>query len=215
MTIMTEHQIPIYFIRHAQSKFNAVYDALKPDPMIFDAELSELGHSQATRTGQIINKLNITKVIVSPFTRTLQTASLIFGEQRNFEINALVREQLCNSCDIGTHPEMLGELYSHLDFSHLDDCWWYQGEMDHRGFATEPHDVLSERADNFTNRLRGDKSLLHDNHAAGEEIKPDPSIAIVSHGNFIRAVTGVQPANCEIVNFNPFSGVARSIDIGL
>ncbi len=212
---MIDHQIPIYFIRHAQSKFNAVYDALKPDPMIFDAELSELGHSQARRTGQAINKLNITKIIVSPFTRTLQTASLIFGKQRKFEINALVREQLCNSCDIGTHPEMLSELYSHLDFSHLDDFWWHQGEADHRGFATEPHDVLSERADTFANNLREDKPLVHDNHAVGEEIRPDRSIAIVSHGNFIRAVTGVQPDNCEIVNFDPFSGVARSVDIGL
>jgi len=211
---MTDHQIPIYFIRHAQSKFNAVFDKLKPDPMIFDAELSELGHGQARRTGQAIAKLNITKVIVSPFTRTLQTASLIFGEQHKFEINALVREQLTNSCDIGTHPETLGQRYSHLDFSHLDECWWHQGEPDDRGLAIEPPDVLSMRADTFIRHLRQDRSLLHDNHIAGEDAIADRSIAIVSHGNFIRAVTGVQPANCEIVHFNPFSGVARSIDIG-
>jgi len=187
--------------------------------MIFDAELSELGHGQATRTGQAIDKLNITKVIVSPFTRTLQTASLIFGERHNFEINALVREQLCNSCDVGTHPEKLGEFYSHLDFSHLDDCWWHQGELDHRGFATEPHEVLLERADNFTKNLRVNNSLIHENHAISgdhdSDNKSDRSIAIVSHGNFIRAVTGVQPDNCEIVNFNPFNGTARSIDIGI
>jgi len=212
---MTEHQVSIYFIRHAQSKFNAVFDALKPDPMIFDAELSELGHHQATRTGEAISKLNITKIIVSPFTRTLQTASLIFGDRRLFQINAMVREQLSNSCDIGTHPEKLGEIYSHLDFSHLDDCWWHQGEPDHRGFATESHEVLLERVGKFITCLQEDRSLLHDNHESASDDQSERSIAIVSHGNFIKAATGVQPDNCEIVRFNPFNREAQSINIGL
>jgi len=29
------------------------------------------------------------------------------------------------------------------------------------------------------------------------------STAIVSHGNFIRALTGIKPQNCEIIEFNP------------
>ena len=28
------------------------------------------------------------------------------------------------------------------------------------------------------------------------------STAIVSHGNFIRALTGIKPQNCEIIQFN-------------
>ena len=28
------------------------------------------------------------------------------------------------------------------------------------------------------------------------------STAIISHGNFIRALTGIKPQNCEIIQFN-------------
>ncbi len=209
---MTDSPIAIYFIRHAQSKFNAVFDALKPDPMIFDAELSDLGRSQASRTGEIIDRLNITKVIVSPFTRTLQTASLIFGDQYPLEVNALVREQLSNSCDVGTHPEKLGQTYPHLDFTHLDDCWWHDGEKDLRGIAVEPDYVLRERAEHFVTHLQGNKELLHSSHSTGKDNDDSSSIAIVSHGNFILATTGIQPANCEIIKFDPHSRVAVSVD---
>ena len=34
----------IYFIRHAQSAFNAAYDPSKPDPMIFFAPQVSVGH---------------------------------------------------------------------------------------------------------------------------------------------------------------------------
>jgi broad specificity phosphatase PhoE len=193
---MMDSEVSIYFIRHAQSEFNAVFDALKPDPMIFDAELSNLGRQQATKTQQIIHNLNISRVIVSPFTRTLQTASLIFGENYPFEINALVREQLTNSCDVGSHPEKLGSKYPNLDFSHLPDCWWHDEEKDHRGISIEPVHVLQQRADSFIAYLQ--TAQTH-------------STAIVSHGNFIRATTGIQPENCEIIRFDPASRTAASV----
>ncbi|NBT42214.1 MAG: histidine phosphatase family protein, partial [Alphaproteobacteria bacterium] len=92
----------VYFIRHAQSAFNAVHDPRKPDPMIFDAPITELGKTQAQKARRQVEKLNIETVIVSPFTRTLQTASWIFGHKFPFQISADVREQLCNSCDVGS-----------------------------------------------------------------------------------------------------------------
>ncbi len=90
----------IYLIRHAQSAFNAVHDPKKPDPMIFDAPITELGKTQARLARNEVEKLNIKSVIVSPFTRTLQTAQLIFEKSLPFQISAAVREQLCNSCDV-------------------------------------------------------------------------------------------------------------------
>ena len=68
----------IYLIRHAQSAFNAVYGPNKPDPMIFDAPITELGETQAKQVRREVAQLDIKHVIVSPFTRTLQTAQLIF-----------------------------------------------------------------------------------------------------------------------------------------
>jgi len=156
--------------------------------MIFDAPITKLGEEQALSARNVVNQLDLANVIVSPFTRTLQTAHLIFDNRLPFQINATVREQLCNSCDIGSAPGALAAKYPHLDFDHLDDCWWHEGEKDHRGFSVEPHDVLQERADAFAAFLKRER--VH-------------STAIVTHGNFIRALTGVQPDNCQVIKFDP------------
>ena len=177
----------IYLIRHAQSAFNAVYGPNKPDPMILDAPITELGETQAKQVRTEVEKLNIKNVIVSPFTRTLQTAQLIFENRLPFQINAAVREQLVNSCDVGSSPHKLAEDFPHLNFNHLDECWWHEGEKDYRGISVEPEEVLMERANRFVDYMKR------------EGIQ---STAIVSHGNFIRAVTGVKPQNCEIIQFN-------------
>ena len=82
----------IYLIRHAQSAFNAVYDPNKPDPMIFDAPITALGETQAQQARSEVKQLDLTNVIVSPFTRTLQTAQIIFGNRLPFQINSEVRD---------------------------------------------------------------------------------------------------------------------------
>ena len=182
------YKMTIYFIRHAQSAFNAVHDPLKPDPMIFDAPITELGKKQAQQAQGKIKKLDIKTVIVSPYTRTIQTALLMFGFKFPFQISADVREQLCNSCDVGSTPDELSRSFPHLDFNHLEERWWYDGEKDHRGISVEPEGVLMERANNFVSHLK--RENIH-------------STAIVSHGHFIRAITGVKPNNCEIIEFDP------------
>jgi broad specificity phosphatase PhoE len=184
--------VTIYLIRHAQSAFNAVHDPKKPDPMIFDAPITALGETQARNARSEVKELDIKNVIVSPFTRTLQTAKLIFGNRLPFKINAEVREQLCNSCDVGSPPQELAKNYPHLDFDHLDDCWWHEGEKDHRGISVEPEEILLERASRFIDFLKS------------ESIQ---STAVVSHGNFIRALTGIKPNNCEVIEFEPIEGI--------
>ena len=156
--------------------------------MIFDAPITTLGASQAEQARAKIDQLDLANVIVSPFTRTLQTAHLIFGNRLPFQVNATVREQLCNSCDVGSPPHELAQNYPHLDFDHLDDCWWHDGEKDHRGISVEPFETLQERTDEFAEFLRRER--VH-------------STAIVTHGNFIRALTGIQPENCEVIEFDP------------
>jgi broad specificity phosphatase PhoE len=178
----------IYLIRHAQSTFNAVYDPDQPDPMIFDAPITELGEQQARQTRNRVQHLDVERVIVSPLSRTLQTASLIFGARLPFHINAAVREQLTNSCDVGRSPTELSRDYPELDFGHLEECWWHNEAKDHRGISVESSETLQERADSFANFLRTTQVR---------------STAIVTHGNFIRALTGIQPDNCQIMEFDP------------
>lgn len=186
----------IYFIRHAQSVFNAAFGPGKPDPMIFDAPLSQLGEEQAVLARANVKDLSFDNVIVSPFTRTIQTASLIFGTDHKMTISHHIREQLSNSCDVGSHPEVLSKNYPYLDFAHLEEQWWHEGEKDYRGISAEPHDVLMERTGQFVEQLVADSTH---------------STLFVSHGNFIRAVTDIQPENCEIVQFDPVQKTARSV----
>ncbi|MEE9320908.1 MAG: histidine phosphatase family protein [Granulosicoccus sp.] len=190
----------VYLIRHAQSVFNAIYDPDKPDPMIFDAPLSELGVQQAARAQAKIHQLAITRLIVSPLTRTLQTATLIFGKSLATEINAVVREQLINSCDMGRAPQKLAIEFPHHDFNHLPECWWHDEEKDHRGLSVESHGSLLQRADEFARYLQQNN---HNHHKT----------AIVSHGNFIHALTGVQPDNCDILRFDPVTRQAELVNL--
>ena len=191
--VISQHKeksnMSIYLIRHAQSAFNAVYGPNKPDPMIFDAPITELGETQAKQARREVEKLDIKNVIVSPFTRTLQTAQLIFENRLPLQINAAVREQLVNSCDVGSPPHKLAQDFPHLNFNHLDECWWHEGEKDYRGISVEPEEVLMERADRFVDYIKHES--IH-------------STAIVSHGNFIRALTGIKPKNCEVIQFKNF-----------
>jgi len=189
----------IYFIRHAQSKFNAAFEPDAPDPMIFDAPLSPLGEDQAIEARAHIRALDITSIIVSPMTRTLQTATLIFEGAHPITINANIREQLTNSCDVGSAPHLLTAKYPHLDFTHLDKIWWHDREKDHRGISVEPHTVLQQRADEFVEFL-----ITNNTH----------STAIVTHGNFIHATTGIQPENCEIIKFDPVNRTSQSVTHG-
>ena len=54
--------------------------------------------------------------------------------------------------------------------------------------AVESEDVLMARANAFAEYIR--RESIH-------------STVIVSHGNFIRALTGIKPQNCEIIKFDP------------
>jgi len=156
-----------------------------------------LGEQQAARTQARIHQLAITRLIVSPLTRTLQTAALIFGKSLATEINPVVREQLVSSCDVGRAPQKLAMNFPHYDFNHLPECWWHDEEKDHRGLSVESHETLLQRADEFARYLQEHK---HNQHKT----------AVVSHGNFIHALTGVQPDNCDILRFDP---VTRQADL--
>jgi broad specificity phosphatase PhoE len=88
---------------------------------------------------------------------------------------------------VGSHPEKLAADWGHLDFSHLEDHWWYQGEEDAHGIPVEPLIDLEKRAADFV-------AFAKQTNIA--------STAIVTHGNFIRVLTGVQPDNCQVLKLD-------------
>ena len=65
----------VYFIRHGQSIANLVDDSEKSNMThLRDAQLTDLGKQQAIDLQPIVKDWNVQVVLVSPMTRTLQTA---------------------------------------------------------------------------------------------------------------------------------------------
>ena len=178
--------MPIYFIRHGQSVFNAVYDSSIGDPLIFDARLSSLGRQQAIEARNQVLALGIKRVIASPMTRAIETAMHIFADGPTIEVDPRAREFLSNSCDVGRSPAALSDDFPQLTFTHLADHWWHQGTANEHGVAHEPLDVFEQRAGEFRDWL----------HA-----QPDQSLAVVGHGNLFKALIGRMLNNCEVHAF--------------
>lgn len=97
--------------------------------------------------------------VTSPLTRALQTAMGVFGDHPSSPtilVEALHRERVENSCDIGRSPAHLAAAFPALAFDHLDDVWWRRHDApDARGICVEPRDVLHARADAFRRFLFG------------------------------------------------------------
>lgn len=180
--------MPIYFIRHGQSEFNAAFNEGDNDPLIFDAPLTDKGRGQAEEARTLVADLGIKQVIASPLTRALQTALSIFDGIAPIEVRAGAREQLLNSCDVGRPPNELQRDFPGLSFDHLPKVWWHQGPENDVGVAAEPEDVFRRRADDFGHSLTG---------------ITDRPVAIVGHGNMFRALIGRMMENCEIHLYQP------------
>jgi len=178
--------MPIYFIRHGQSEFNAAYTRGGPDPMIFDPRLTAQGRRQAEDIRAKVSDLGIQHVISSPLTRAVQTSLLAFEGIAPITIAIGHHERLEHSGDIGRSPQDLAQEFPSLSFSHLPDPWWHQGQENSDGVAVEPEDVFFQRMAGFR------KSI--------DQIAKRP-MAFVGHGNAFKVLIGRLMENCEIHQF--------------
>jgi len=180
--------MPVYFIRHGQSEFNAAYNGGDADPMIFDAPLTDKGRKQAAEARTLVADLGIKLVITSPLTRAIQTAQCLFDNIAPITVLAGHRELLIHSCDVGRHPADLQRDFPALSFAHLADRWWHQGPENDDGIAVEPEDVFLQRMAAF------ERSLA--------QIRDRP-LAVIGHGNAFNALIGRTLDNCEIHRYQP------------
>ncbi|MCP4327013.1 MAG: histidine phosphatase family protein [Alphaproteobacteria bacterium] len=166
-------------VRHGESEFNVVFSQTRIDPGIPDPKLTPTGHRQARNAAAALAGYGITRVISSPYTRTLQTA-VIIAEALGvaLEIEPLVRERGFFVCDIGTPAGDLAAAWPQHEFGHLDEVWWIEDESD---------DALVARCDRFRERVV--------DHPAW------PNLAVVAHWGFIRGLTGLQLGNGELVTY--------------
>jgi glucosyl-3-phosphoglycerate phosphatase len=112
-------------MRHGQSEFNLLFSANRRDPGIPDPSLTPEGRAQAERAAASLAHEGVTRIIVSPYTRALQTAAPIAQALRvPVLVNPVVRERYHFSCDIGTPATELAAAWPEHDFSHIEEVWW-------------------------------------------------------------------------------------------
>ncbi len=175
----------VYLLRHGYSTWQAQYDLTKADAGIIDAPLSERGREQVRAVASEVARLDVDLVVTSPLTRAIETALGVSegGPTVPVIVDALLRERLGDSCDIGRSPGELGRRFPDLDFTHLPEVWWHEGPLDARGIPMEPWPQVEQRARQF---------------AAWLWSRPERSVLVVSHHGLLGSLGGVEVANCEL-----------------
>jgi broad specificity phosphatase PhoE len=181
----------MFVMRHGQSYFNLHFSATRIDPGIEDPTLTPLGLQQAAAAARTLEGTPLTRIIISPYTRALQTAEPILAVHPvPVDILDEVRERAAFACDIGSPPAVLAARFPHHDFSHLLMRWW------HEGIETEAE--TTARATAFRARM-----------AAREDAA---TTLLVGHWAFILALTGRSLANGDVIEYDPRSPPPTSID---
>ena len=180
----------MYLLRHGQSYFNLHFGSTRVDPGIEDPELTPLGLEQAAAAADRLAGTPLTRIIVSPYTRALQTAQP-FLELHKVPIDIMheVRERAAYVCDVGSAPAALAARFPHHDFAHLPPRWWHAG--------VETLESTVARADAFRRLMaeRGDRSTT----------------LLISHWAFILALTGHSIGNGEILEYDPTQAAPEEI----
>jgi broad specificity phosphatase PhoE len=169
-------------LRHGQSEFNLHFGVTRRDPGIIDPRLTELGRTQADEAAQQLAGQGIERIIVSPYTRALQTARPVAAALGvPVTIDPIVRERYAFACDIGSPRTVLARDWPEHDFASIADIWWPEVE--------EPEDSIVGRAARFRTNL----SERHD----------WANTLVVSHWGFILSLTGQSVANGQWLRCDP------------
>ena len=180
----------MYLLRHGQSYFNLHFTPTRIDPGIEDPELTELGIAQAHAAADQLAHVLLTRIIISPYMRALQTAQPFLKSQTSVDIMDQVRERAAFVCDVGSTPAVLSARFPHHDFKHLPSPWWSE--------RVETLDATISRADAFRAMM-----ALRDDGA---------TTLLVSHWAFILALSGKSLRNGELLEYDPMRGKPRQID---
>ena len=169
-------------LRHCQSEFNLHFTRTRCDPGIVDPVLTGLGALQAEQAAAALDGTKITRILVSPYTRALQTAAPI-ARGRNLVplVTPLLRERFAFICDIGSPRSVLQSRWPKLGFADLDEVWWPDG-------AEAEAAVIARAA-----RFRDTMAALPDWRTT----------LVVSHWGFLLALCGVSLENGTFRHVDP------------
>lgn len=169
--------------------------------------LTPLGEEQceALRNTNFPDQSNISLVVASPLCRTLQTASLMFGEalKTNTKCSPLIlalpdtQETSDDLCDVGSDPEVLRRIVADnkwpVDLAHIHDGWNNKTLQS----RYSPHSsAIAARARDARLLLRRKIRELVENASGGDgggdcdaEDAPQVVVVLVTHGGFLHYFT--------------------------
>ncbi len=169
-------------LRHGESEFNRHFSVTRRDPGIRDPTLTERGRAQVEAAAAALAGMAISRIIVSPYTRALETAAPLAGLLGvPVAVKPLVRERFAFTCDIGSPRSVLERRWPEHDFAALSEVWWPQ--------EAEPHEAVIGRAARFRAEM-----------AADEEAE---RCLVISHWGFILALTGQSVQNGAWLRCDP------------
>lgn len=169
-------------LRHGQSEFNLAFTETRRDPGIVDPRLTPLGERQAEAAAEALAGAGLVRILVSPYTRALQTADAVARRTGlALEVTDEVREHFAFVCDIGTPRSELARAWPMLEFGHIPERWWPDG-------SEARADVLA-RAAAFRTRMAADPR--------------EAGTLVVCHWGFSLALTGRSLENGEWVEVDP------------
>ncbi len=169
-------------LRHGQSEFNLHFGATRRDPGIIDPRLTPLGHAQAQEAATQLTGQGIERIIVSPYTRALQTARPVAAALGlPVTIDPIVRERYAFACDVGSSRTELERDWPEHDFAPIENIWWPAEE--------EPEPAIVARAAQF--------------RAAVASRRDWTNTLVISHWGFILSMTGQSVANGQWLRCDP------------
>jgi broad specificity phosphatase PhoE len=169
-------------LRHGQSQFNLHFTATRIDPGIADPPLTATGLAQAEAAATALAGEDVRQIIVSPYTRALQTAAPIAKAlDVPVRITTVVREQCHYTCDIGSPRSVLQPAWPEHDFSAIPEIWWQQG--------SESTQSVAARAAAFRAEMQNDPL--------------GAQTLVVSHWAFILTFCGENLTNGSWVRHDP------------
>ncbi|MHC2105956.1 MULTISPECIES: histidine phosphatase family protein [unclassified Methylobacterium] len=181
----------IVCIRHGESTFNAAHRHGGGDPGLLDARLTPRGQAQARDARERLKDIPFELVVISPLTRAIETAAILFGEHPNQPrvlVEVLHRECQESSCDVGRAASEIAAEFPHLDVGHLPEVWWHaEPGCEVGGYPVEPRHLFDARVAGFREWLRG---------------RPETTIAVVGHGTFFYHLTGTFLENCASIELD-------------
>jgi hypothetical protein len=201
----------VYFTRHAQSVFNAVSEeGLKPDdsdPMsvakpfsgMWDCGLTEKGRKQIEKCGMFITNNPIDFVLVSPYTRCLDTVMATYfptqddssAKPRMYAMSLLMEYSDSPDC-IGSPISQLKEKYPRVDFHTLllkkspnKESNWYDMPL----------------RKNIIERISLFETFLSEN----EKVFKGKTLHVITHGGFLENLLHKPVENYEsfLMSFDP------------